>query len=101
MSSNKPTKQVAPEVDNETKDKLNEKLIELDDLKSKLEKLQIDFDELKAEYTWLSRNYSNMISQIYNEIDEMAYRVKHSNLRELLQSREEEKQKAIEQKPNS
>jgi hypothetical protein len=81
-------------------EKYNEKLIEVDDLKSKISKLEIDYDLLKSEYTWLSRNYSGVIALIYDQLDEIAYKVKHSNLSELLQSREEEK-KTTEQKPNS
>jgi hypothetical protein len=84
----------------ELEDKLNEKTIENDDLKSKVSNMEQDYYKLKIDYTWLSRNYQSIISILYDELDEITYKVKHSNLRELLQSREEEN-KSTEQKPNS
>ncbi len=77
----------------ELEDKFNEATVEIEDLKSRLEAMTKENEELKSEYTWLAKQYSTVVSLIFDDIFETLYRLKHTSLREVLKLRDEEKSK--------
>lgn len=78
----------------ELEDQLNEKIVECTNADTKIKEandktanVEKTSEIIRNEYQWLSQQYDDMVSILFDELDELCHKVKHSNLREVLDSR--------------
>jgi exonuclease VII large subunit len=78
----------------ELEDQLNEKIVENTNTHLKIKEandrtadVEKNLEIMKNEYQWLTQQYDDALSLLYDELDELCHKIKHSNYKETIDTR--------------
>jgi predicted nucleic acid-binding Zn-ribbon protein len=78
----------------ELEDQLNEKMVENTNTHLKIKEandrtadVEKNLEIMKNEYQWLTQQYDDALSLLYDQLDELCHKIKHSNYTEVIATR--------------